>query len=155
MYWLLTMCRNQSKHNAYVISYDFHSNFMMYVVVVSSSLECTLCPSLPHKELFQGQSRESKVLFSSGLNTRLNVVKASRWTFEILAGELGDHVVLWLPRTSLVCRFPCLFKPPLSILECTTSCFCLSSPSVYRGQFQTAPGKFLHFWTNRCTTYAQ
>ena len=43
-----------------------------------------------------------------------------------------DLLISQLSMISLICEFPCLFKPPPANLEWSASFFILSSPTVYR-----------------------
>lgn len=61
--------------------------------------------------------------------------KASRWIYKILMGVFRDLLILWLSRTSLIRKFLCLLKLPLTNLKWSTSFFSLSLPSTYGGQF--------------------
>ena len=54
---------------------------------------------------------------------------------KILAGGCWDLFIFQLTKASLVSRFPCLLKLPLTSLERAASFFSLSLPPVYRGQF--------------------
>lgn len=69
-------------------------------------------------------------------------------TFKILVGGLRHLYFLQLPKTSLLCKFPCLLKLPPTNLEWSGSFFILSLISTYRGQFQISPGKLRRFQTN-------
>lgn len=52
----------------------------------------------------------------SRLNVGLNPVQASVDTFQILASRCGHLLISWLPKTSLVSKFPCLWWwPPTSL----------------------------------------
>ena len=64
-------------------------------------------------------------------------------------GGSGVLLVLWLPKTSLVCMFPCLLKLPPTYLEWPAFFFGPSLPLVYGGQFQASPRELLRLWTNR------
>lgn len=51
------------------------------------------------------------------------------------------HHLLWLPKTSLVCTFPCLLSLPPTNLECSASFLSHSVPSMYRVWFWISPRK--------------
>lgn len=57
----------------------------------------------------------------SGWYMWLKPVKASVWAFKILIGGLRDLLVLQLLKTSLIDKFPCLFKLPPNSLEWSVS----------------------------------
>ena len=76
-----------------------------------------------------------------GYMTELSYVPTS--IFNILVGRCGHHLVLQLPVTSLVSKFPCLLNLPPTNLEWSTSCLGLSLPSKYRGRFQITLRKLL------------
>ena len=61
----------------------------------------------------------------------LNPIKVSVSTFKILVGRCGDLLTLQNAKTSLVCKFPCLFNLPHTNLEWPASSFSLSLPSMY------------------------
>lgn len=67
-----------------------------------------------------------------GLNTWLNLVKASVCTFKIPAGGCRDLVLL---QTSLIRKFPSLLHLSLTHLEWSASLFHLSFSSLFGGQF--------------------
>lgn len=67
------------------------------------------------------------------LNMWLNRIKASVRTFKILAGQCGDLLIVWLPKTSLKCmQIPLLIKPTTHPPEWSASLFGLSWLSVYQ-----------------------
>lgn len=75
-------------------------------------------------------------------------VKASTWTFKTLVGRCGDTPVLWLPKTSLVSRFPCFWNRPPTHLEWAESSS-VSPCSLDMGAcFRFHPGEFPRLWTN-------
>lgn len=47
-----------------------------------------------------------------------------------------DLLIQWLPKPSLTCKFPCLFKLLPTNLEWSTSSFGFSLPSVHRASFE-------------------
>ena len=59
---------------------------------------------------------------------------------------VGNQLVLWPTKTSLMCKFPCLLKPPPINPEWAASSFGLSLPSVYGSQFQISPRELLRLW---------
>ena len=72
---------------------------------------------------------------------------------KILACGYSDQLVLCPPMTRLVCDFPSLLTLPPTDLEWSASFFCLSSPSMYVGQFWISPPReLLRLWTDNCVT---
>lgn len=121
------------------------------------SLGCMFCPPFPQPELFsRTQPSESNML-----------LKPSGWyiydwiqvwplykLFKILACGYRDLIVLWLPKTCLVDKFPCLLKLPRPNLERSASFFGPSLPSMYGRQFQISSEKLSTLQTNSTTLWA-
>lgn len=88
----------------------------------SLCLECMFALPSPHEEPFRGCNLERAVRVRPyEWHTRLKTVKASIWTFKILTGRGGDLLILWLPTTSLRCKFPCLLNLSPTNLELSAS----------------------------------
>lgn len=100
-----------------------------------------LCLPTTLSELFKVRSLESKVLWKpSGPNIWWTQWR-SLYKPRVLAGQGRDLLVLWLPKTSHICKFPCLLNLLLTNLKQLASFFILSLPSMDGGQFQISPGK--------------
>lgn len=80
---------------------------------------------------------------------RLNLIKASKWTFKILAGRCRDLPVLWLPKISLTRKFPCLLNLSPTHLGKPASFFSLALPLVHGNKFQFSPGQLLKLQTSK------
>lgn len=70
----------------------------------------------------------------------LNPVQVSKEKCKIMANRYGNLPILWLPRTSLVCKFPCSLKLPST--KWNGSSFDLCQPLTYKGLFQIHLGGF-------------
>ena len=68
--------------------------------------------------------------------------------FKNSGGYVRRSTCLVLPKTSLICKFPCLLNLPPTNLEGAASFLGLSLPSMYGGYFQILPRKFPRFWRN-------
>lgn len=91
------------------------------------------------------------VLRPSGQDTWWNPVQASPYTFKILTGQCRDQLTIWLPKTSLVCKFHCFLTLSPTDVEWSAPFFGPSVPSAHGGQFQSTARKLLKsLWTNMC-----
>lgn len=76
------------------------------------SLKRTFCPPFSYRKLPQGCSLERVQCYWDYLDYTQD------WTpliplykfFKVLEGSYGDLFILWPPKTSLICHFPCLLK---------------------------------------------
>ena len=96
-------------------------------------LEYKFYPPFSQLKLFSKvQTWETMALLRpSGLNMWLNSVKSSIQTFKILVGRFRDFLTLQLPKTSLLCTFPCLLNLPPINLGWSSSFSDLFLPSMY------------------------
>ena len=104
---------------------------------------CFCLPSwLPEAALRIQPWDRNVVLRLIGLSMWPNPLEASIETFKILVGGRRNLLVLGLPKSSLLRKFPCSLKLPPSSMGQPASFFRLSLASVYGGQFQiTISGK--------------
>lgn len=105
------------------------------------SLKCTSCPLFPQWEPFsRTYIWKNSVLRPPGLHTCLKrPVRASLQTFTILAGAGGVPLPLWPPKTSFLCKCPCMLSLPPTNLKQPASFFCLSALLVVRGAVSDFP----------------
>lgn len=98
--------------------------------------ECMSCQPFPQWEPFSRmQSWESNVLLTpSGWHIDWTPLRPL-YKLTILAGRRGDLLVFWLPKATFICQFPCLLNLLPPDVECRSSFFSFSLPSMYRGQF--------------------
>lgn len=100
-----------------------------------------LCSTILSGSHFQKHTQESNVSWRpSGVHMGPNLGKASVETFKSQACRDGGPLTLWLPKTNLMCKCPCLRSLPRTNLKCSASFFSLSLPPTYVGQFGCHPG---------------
>lgn len=97
----------------------------------------------------------------------LNPIKDSIWTLKILVSGHEDLLILWLPKTGIMCKFSCLLKlSPInmecfhissallalcvwgSILNCTQG-----TPEVVNQHYHLAPNRVSHGDSNVFATW--
>ena len=101
------------------------------------SLECAFCLPYPLSEPASRMPPQNRnvVLRLSGLGTDWTHL---RILYNLLryGGQVQNLLILQLPMTNLLSKFPCILNLPSTNLEWPAFFFCLTLPSVYGAQFQ-------------------